>query len=56
MQIGDVSQGGIVTNMQILASNSTVSGDLAVDMTFGSVMNVNFTFDDFLLFKHYSGQ
>jgi hypothetical protein len=56
MQIGDASQGGIVTNMQILASNSTASGDLAAEMTFGSVMNVNFTFDDFLLFKHFSGQ
>jgi len=56
IQFGDASQGGIVTDMQILVSNATVNGDLAAEMTFGSVMNVNFTFDDFLLFKHYSGQ
>ena len=56
IQVGDVAQGGIVTDMQILISNATVQSELAAEVTFGNVMNVNFTFADFLLFKHYSGQ
>merc|ERR1719326_1992935 len=49
IQAGDASQGGIVTDMQIM-----VGDEIATEITFGSVMNVNFTFNDFLLFKHYS--
>lgn len=56
IQVGDAAKGGIITQMQILMSNGAVSSELAAEVSFGNVMNLNFTFDDFLLFKHYSAQ
>lgn len=42
--------------MQIYMSNANVKDELAGEIEFGLVMNMNFTFDDFLLMKHYNSQ
>lgn len=49
IQAGDVAQGGIVSDMKIMAGD-----EVAAEIQFGSVMTLNFTFDDFLIMKSYS--
>jgi hypothetical protein len=56
IKIGDEKMGGLITDMKILASNATADEEVAAKLQFGLNMAYNFTFDNFLIFKHFSDQ
>ena len=57
IQWGDISKGGVVTDMQVMVNSTSMpTQELAVEFQTGLAHSMNFTFDNFVIFKQYSNQ
>jgi hypothetical protein len=51
IEVGDAAKGGLQMSMTISASNATTPKEVAAEFAFGSSMSLNFTLDNFVIYK-----